>query len=333
MCGYTINRSQISLRDFLQTTLSIRFDHKMIFQTNSTSPIRTLASISIIWIVPSLLFYLLSYTNISTIFLSQTFSFLVIVFFIFLLSNTMAVFLKYDKDYLCTNNNIRRNLLIILIILRLLLFQIEHIDSFVGILAGITGTTTLIIFASLLGSYLSQAIKRLPELIPVCSVAFTVDLYSVLQGPSKEIALQIGEFYSSGAQGTVPYVDIILIKIPQLTVNYLTPIFGVSDWIFIVFFTTTLLKFRVSDSVVGSDITTKVGSDRYRFYFPLISIALLTSIFIAYILNIFVPALPVIIMIVLPWFIIKHPNLWKMRASDYYLTLIPPALAAIVYIV
>lgn len=303
----------------------------MNFPKNNTSLISTLTSISIIWMVPSILFYLLSYTNISGIFSSHTFFFLVIVFFIFLLSNTMAIFLRYDRNYLCTNNNIRRNLLIFLVIFRMLLFQIEHTDSFVGILAGIAGTTTLIIFASLLGSYLSQAIKRLPELIPVCSVAFTVDLYSVLKGPSKEIALQIGEFYSSGAQGTAPYVDIILIKTPHLTLKYLTPIFGVSDWIFIVFFTATLLKFRVSDSVVGSDITTRVGSGRYRFYFPLISIALLTSIFIAYILNIFVPALPIIIMIVLPWIIIRQSNLWKMKASDCYLTLIPPVLAAIVY--
>lgn len=244
----------------------------------------------------------------------------------------MTIFLRYDKNYLCENNIIRRNLLIILIILRLLLFQIENADSFVGILAGIAGTTTLIIFASLLGSYLSQAVKRLPELIPVCSVAFTVDLYSVLKGPSKEIALQIGDFYSSGAQGTVPYVDIILIKIPHLTVNYLTPIFGISDWIFVVFLTATLLKFRVSDSVIGSDITTIVDSDKCQFYFPLVSIALLTSIFIAYTANIFVPALPVITMIVLPWVIIKHPNILTMKASDYYLTLIPPVLATIVYI-
>lgn len=303
----------------------------MNFPKNSKSPISTLTSISIIWIAPSILFYLLSYTNISSIFLSQTFSFLVIVFFIFLLSNTMAIFLKYDRNYLCTHNNLRRNLLIILIIFRLLLFQIENTDSFLGIFAGITGTTTLIIFASLLGSYLSQAIKRLPELIPVCSVAFTVDLYSVLQGPSKEIALQIGAFYSSGAEGTVPYVDIILIKIPNLTVNYLTPIFGVSDWIFVVFFTATLLKFRISDRIVGQDITTIVDTASYQFYFPIVSIALLTSLFIAYIANIFVPALPVIIMIVLPWIILKHPNQWRMKASDYYLTLIPPVVATIIY--
>lgn len=303
----------------------------MNFSKNNTSLINALTSISIIWIAPTILFYLLSYANISGIFLSQTFSFVVIVFFIFLLSNTMVIFLRYDRNYLCTHNNIRRNLLINLIIFRLLLFQIENTDSFAGILAGIAGTTTLIIFASLLGSYLSQAIKRLPELIPVCSVAFTVDLYSVLQGPSKKIALQIGEYYSSGAKGTVPYVDIILIKIPHLTVNYLTPIFGVSDWIFVVFFTTTLLKFRVSDSVLGSDITTLIDSENRQFYFPLVSIGLLTSIFIAYIANIFVPALPIIIMIVLPWIIIKHPNLWNMKASDYYLTLIPPVVAIIVY--
>lgn len=301
----------------------------MIHPKNNISSISTFVAIGIIWIIPSILLYLLSYTNLSGLFSSPTLSYLVIVFFIFLLSSTMAIFLRYERDYLYKNNHIRRNLIVILILFRLLLFQIEKIDSFVGILAGIAGTTTLILFACLLGSYLSQAIKRLPELIPVCSVAFTVDLYSVLQGPSKEMALQIGEFYSAGAKGSAPYVDIILMKISNPAVDYLTPIFGVSDWIFVVFLTSTLLQFNISDSVAGKDITKVIHTQSLPLYFPLVSIALLTSIFIANISNIFVPALPVMILIVLPWLITKNLNLFKMTASDYYLSLIAPILATI----
>lgn len=303
----------------------------MNFSTNSYPSIRILGMMCLIWIAPSILFYLLSSMHLGGVFLSPIFSFVVIIFFVFLLSNTIPFFLKYDRDSLCKNNGSRRKLLVVLIIVRILLFKIENIDSFAGILAGIAGTTTLIIFASLLGAYLSQAIKRPAELIPVCCVAFTVDLYSVVQGPSKDIALKIGEFYSSGAEGALPYVDIILLKIPNLAVNYLTPIFGVSDWIFIVFFTSTLFKFSISDSVAGSDITTTVETDTCKFYFPLVSIALLTSIFIAYRAHIFVPALPVIILITLPWVIITHPSLMKMKASDCYLSLIAPVVATIIY--
>lgn len=303
----------------------------MNFPKNNNSALGTFSLVSIIWIVPSLFFYLLSYTNIDGIFLSPIFSFAVIVFFIVLLSNTIPFFLRYDRDYLCKNNSIRRNLLIALIIARVLLFKIENTDSFVGVLAGITGSITLIIFASLLGSYLSQAIKRPAELIPVCSVAFTVDLYSVLKGPSKDIALKIGEFYSSGARGDLPYIDMILLKIPNLTVNYLTPVFGVSDWIFIVFLTSTLFKFRISDNTVGSDIATIINSKSSQFYVPIASIALGTSILIAQTTNIFIPALPIIILIVIAWLSIKHPNLWSLKASDCYLTLIAPVVATTIY--
>jgi hypothetical protein len=303
----------------------------MILPKNSSSSTSTLATIGIVWIIPSISLYLLSYTNLRGLFSSPTLSYLVIVFFIFLLSSTMAIFLRFERDYLYKNNHIRRNLIVILILFRLLLFQIEKIDSFVGILAGIAGTTTLILLACLLGSYLSQAIKRLPELIPVCSVAFTVDLYSVLQGPSKEIALQIGDFYSAGAEGAAPYVDIILMKITNPAVDYLIPIFGVSDWIFVVFLTSTLLQFKVADSVAGKDITHILNTQCVPLYFPLASIALLASILIANLSNIFVPALPVMIVVVLPWLIIRNLNLFKMRASDYYLSLIAPILATIFY--
>lgn len=327
---YNIFHIVLSIVDFL-SIFATSFGHKMIFPKNRTSTISTFASIGIIWIIPSILLYLISYTNLNESFSSPTLSFLVIVFFIFLLSSTMVIFLRYERNYLYKNNNIRRNLIISLILLRLLLFQIERIDSFVGILAGIIGTTTLILFACLLGSYLSQAIKRLPELIPVCSVAFTVDLYSVLQGPSKEIAVQIGEFYGTGAKGSAPYVDIILMKITNPAVDYLTPIFGVSDWIFAVFLTSTLLQFKVADSVAGKDITKCINTQNVPFYFPLVSIALLACIFIANISNIFVPALPVMIMIVLPWLIIRNLTLFNMTASDYYLSLIAPLFAAIFY--
>lgn len=293
------------------------------------APLKPLALMSIIWILPSILFHLLSYTNIGKIFSSQLLSFVVIVFFVLLLSTIMAIFFKFEKNTLYDNGNLRRNLLVILTIVRLLIFQIENEGSFIGVLAGIVGTTTLILISCLVGSYLSQAINRLSELIPVCSVAFTVDLYSVLNGPSKEIALQIKDFYSNGAIGQVPNADIILLKIANPSVEYLTPIFGVSDWIFVIFITSVMLKFQIPDSILGKDIKDIVSSTNKQFYFPIVSFALLVSIFTAYILNVFIPALPVIIVIVLPWLVVKNRDLIKLKATDCYLSLTPPLIAII----
>ncbi|MGL1933144.1 MAG: hypothetical protein OCC45_15525 [Desulfotalea sp.] len=293
--------------------------------------LRSLGLISIVWIGPSIFLYLLNYTDAERLFSSQTMHYIVIGLFILLLSTIMAIFFKIEISHLHKNNKLRRNLIIILIIARLLLFQVEGIDSFIGILAGIAGSTTLVIFSCLLGSYLSQAINRLPEIIPVCSVAFTVDLYSVFKGPSKKIALQIGDFYSNGAIGPVPFIDIILLKIPNPPALYLIPMFGVSDLIFAVFLSSVLLKFQISDSIIGKDLKDIVHSQKMHFYFPLVSCALLISIVFASIFEMFIPALPVIIMIVLPWVIVRNFALFKLKRSDLVLTLIPLILASIVY--
>lgn len=217
------------------------------------------------------------------------------------------------------------------VILRLLVFPLENEGNFIAILAGIIGTTALIITSCLFGSYLSQAIKRLPELIPVCSVAFMVDIYSVFKGPSKEIALQIGKFYGDGAKGRVPFADILLLKIPNPSVEYLIPVFGVSDWIFIVFLSSVMLKFKISDSIIGKDLKDVVDFPKVQLYFPLVSFGLLVSILTAYLLNSFVPALPIILIIVLPWLIFNNRTLFKMRRNECFLTLIPLVFVCIFF--
>lgn len=307
-----------------------KLDYEMNLSKNIAPPLRSLTLMSIVWICPSVLVYLISYTNIGELFSPQTLHYIALVFAILLLSTIMAIFFKYEKKFLYKNNKSRRNFIVILIIARLLLFQVESVGSFIGVFAGIVGSTTLIICSCLLGSYLSQAINRLPEIIPVCSVAFTVDLYSVLNGPSKKIALQIGDFYSNGAKGPVPFADIILLKIPNPSVEYLVPIFGVSDWIFVIFLSSVMLKFKISDSIIGKDTNDVVNSPKMHIYFPLVSIALLLSSILASIFDVFIPALPVIIMIVLPWVIVKNWTLFTLQRSDYFLTLVPLVLVTIV---
>ena len=124
----------------------------------------------------------------------------------------------------------------------------------------------------------------------------------------------------------------ILLKIPNTSVEFLTPVFGVSDWIFVVFLSSVMLKFQISDSTVGKDLKDVVASSGSHFYFPLVSFALLVSILTAYVLNIFIPALPVIIVIVLPWVIFKNRSLITLKATDCYLALVPPILATIIFL-
>jgi hypothetical protein len=100
----------------------------MILPQKLYGTLRPLTLMSIIWISPSIMFYLLSYTNTGKIFSSQLLYFLVIVFFVLLLSTIMAIFFKFEKNSLCNNNRLRRNLIVILIITRLLLFKLKVED-------------------------------------------------------------------------------------------------------------------------------------------------------------------------------------------------------------
>lgn len=304
----------------------------MIYKKKICTVLMPLFNISCLWVVPSLLLYLLGDTVFGGLFASKFFSFILLSFFVFLLSSMMVMFFRYEKEVLIGNNSLRRNLIVLCVVLRLAAFQVEHSGTCIGVFAGIVGTASLIIFSCLLGAYLSTAVNRLTEIIPVCSVAFTVDLYSVLRGPSKEIAVQIGKFYSEGATGSVPLADMILVKIVNPSVEYLIPVFGVSDWIFIVFFSSVMLKFQLADGVVGKSLKDMEGSSGIQFYFPLISLGLLISVLTAYMFNLFIPALPVILVIVLPWLIVQNHTLFRLRASDYILTLVPPVMALLLFL-
>jgi hypothetical protein len=89
-------------------------------------------------------------------------------------------------------------------------------------------------------------VKRPAEIIPLGVVAALADLFSMLSGPTKHMAEEISTYYVSGMEGIPPFVDSLLIKIPLLGAGTLVPLFGVSDWIIVVFLTAAANKFELN---------------------------------------------------------------------------------------
>ena len=146
-------------------------------------------------------------------------------------------------------------------------------------------TANLLFFACVLGHWLTEPLKRPAELIPLCLVMSLIDVFSVFQGPTRELTSSLVGYYGSGQAGSPPLVDYILIKLPLPGQASLLPVFGVSDWIMIVMLSGAAAKFGMNDNILQ-----RLGN----VYFPVAGIGLVATILAARELDMYLPALPMI---------------------------------------
>lgn len=178
-------------------------------------------------------------------------------------------------------------------------------------------TANLIVFANLLGAWLVKALKREAELILVCVVMGLADLFSIIRGPTRHVVEAITTYYESGMAGPPPVVDFLLIKIPVFGLDHLQPVFGVSDWIIIVFLSAATVLFRINDNLAGKGLFTMAAEDRPSLYFPVAGAGLAITIFIADLSHQFIPALPVIAGLFAFFLLIRYPAARQLRRSDW----------------
>ncbi|MDD9302948.1 MAG: hypothetical protein HUK40_11670 [Desulfobacter sp.] len=168
-------------------------------------------------------------------------------------------------------------------------------------------TLNLVLFASVLGSWLAVSLKRPAELVPVCVVVSLADLFSVFAGPTRNFAENISGYYEGGMKGIPPLVDFFLLKMPLPGSDLFLPVFGVSDWVVIVFLCACAEKFKMNDSLVG-----KQG----RLYFPIACLGLCLSIFSAWWGNLFLPALPFISLGFAGVMAVRYPEMRKLTKAE-----------------
>jgi len=178
-------------------------------------------------------------------------------------------------------------------------------------------TANLIVFANLLGAWLIKALKREAELILVCVVMGLADLFSIIRGPTLHVVEAITTYYEAGMAGPPPFVDFLLIKIPVPGLDHLQPVFGVSDWIIIVFLSAATVLFKINDNLAGRGLYRMAAESRPSFYFPVAAAGLAAAIFTADLLNRFIPALPVIAGLFICFLLIRYPAARQLKRSDW----------------
>lgn len=163
------------------------------------------------------------------------------------------------------------------------------------------GSGVLLLVGVLVGTTLARYIKRLWEVIPVCLVMSFADFFSWSKGPTAGFAQEIEQYYRA-PEGPVPLIDMVLVKFAVPGFNGLIPVFGLSDWIMVVFFAAVTSRHQVNDNLLAVEPFSKSKARKVGRYLPVSLAALSVAIVLAQVTARFVPVLPIIALGMLVWF-------------------------------
>jgi len=159
----------------------------------------------------------------------------------------------------------------------------------------------LLLIATIVGTALARYVQRLWELIPICLAMTLADFASWSYGPTAAFSRQIQQYYTA-PEGPPPLIDMLLIKLAFPGAAALAPVFGISDWIMVVFFAVVAKRHGVNDNLLGMSNKTLVQHGQIGGYLPVSVAALFIAILLAQTTGLFIPALPVIALIMLVWY-------------------------------
>jgi hypothetical protein len=98
----------------------------------------------------------------------------------------------------------------------------------------------------------------------------------------------------------------ILVKLAFPGFAALAPVFGIADWIMVVFFAVVAGRYEINDNLIGPRGETLARQGRIGFYLPVSVVALIGAIVLAQTTGLFIPALPVIALIMLLWYALRY---------------------------
>lgn len=159
----------------------------------------------------------------------------------------------------------------------------------------------LLLVATLTGAALARYIHRLWEVVPICIVMTLADFASWLYGPTAAFTEQIQRHRLTPASPP-PLVDMILIKLAFPGTAGLAPLFGLSDWIMVVFFAIVARRHGVNDNLLGASGESLAQQGKVGRYLPVPVVALFVATILAQTSGLFIPALPLIALIMLLWY-------------------------------
>jgi hypothetical protein len=163
----------------------------------------------------------------------------------------------------------------------------------------------LLLVATLIGAALARYVHRLWELAPICLVMSLADLFSWRFGPTATFTQDLQHYYLTG-KGEPPLVDMVLVKLAFPGQVGLAPLFGISDWIMVVFFAIVNRRYGLNDNLIGAAGVTLAHRGGIGRYLPLSVVALYFATMLAQTTGFFVPALPLIAVIMLLWYAVRY---------------------------
>jgi hypothetical protein len=184
-------------------------------------------------------------------------------------------------------------------------------------------TAILLFCATVFGTVLSVAVKRLGELVPVCVTAAVADLTSVFMGPTKNMVEDLTAYYEHGMRGTPPIIDSVVIKVGVPGYNVPLPLFGVADWILLVLLSSALLRLEKTDNVLANQ-----RGDANIVFLPVTILALFGALIFAQITHSFIPAMVFISTSFILFLFIKHGVHRQLRRGDLLYSIVFPVVAA-----
>lgn len=262
------------------------------------------------WILLTFIFISIPTSSYFGPFLHALLSSIVLGVYLLILSSLAHEVIK--KTVSLNRKEIAGYIVVVAILLIIFLFG-RQTQLYSSMLGGALSTANLLFGATMLGSLLASAINRVGELVPVCITAAVADGISVSKGPTKTMIADITEYYTSGGEKAVPLVDFILVKIGIPGYDNLVPVFGITDWIFVVLLTAALHRLNLSDNVMPARLG--VGG---LLTVPVAALALYVTIIIAQLTGLFIPAMVGIAMLFLVFLIIRHDLLRKVKRTDIY---------------
>lgn len=191
-----------------------------------------------------------------------------------------------------------------------LINQLPHAGNWQPLLA-VVKSGLLLLVATVTGAAMARYVNRLWELVPVCIVMTLADFASWMYGPTAGFTQQIQQYYLA-PEGPPPLVDMILVKLAFPGSAGLTPVFGLADWIMVVFFAIVARRYGVNDNLIGLPGETLARQGRIGGYLPVSVVALLAASLLAQATGLFIPALPVIALVMLIWYAYRY-----LRLSGY----------------
>lgn len=162
----------------------------------------------------------------------------------------------------------------------------------------------LLFVATVTGAALARYVHRLWEIIPICIVMTLADFASWLYGPTAAFTRQIKDYYVT-PEGPPPLVDMILVKLALPGATGLAPLFGIADWIMVVFFAIVARRFGINDNLIGASGESLAKQGKIGRYLPVPIVALFVATILAQATGLFIPALPLIALIMLLWYALR----------------------------